>query len=297
MHLGEIATDAALVRRLLAAQFPAWAGLPVEPLATAGTDHALYRLGDDMVVRLPRRPEAALQVRKEQEWLPFLASFLPLEVPAPLGSGQPSADFRWAWTVVRWIEGEDAAVARVVDPRQAAEDLGRFVAALQLVDPSGGPPSGEHNSLRGAPLEVVDAEARRGIGLLEGDGRELTAAWEAALGAPVWRGRPVWHHGDLLPGNVLVRGGRYAAVIDWGCSGIGDPACDVMAAWTMCSAETRDLFRAAVRVDDATWARGRGWALWFGLVALPYYRTSNPVLARIARRAIDEVLADHRRHR
>ena len=125
------------------------------------------------------------------------------------------------------------------------------------------------------------------------DADAVTAVWEAALQAPAWRGPPVWIHGDLQSGNLLARQGRLSAVIDFGCLGVGDPACDVMAAWMLLSAETRDVFRAALQVDDATWARGRGWALSVGLIALPYYQSTNPVLAGIARRAIDEALADY----
>ena len=125
------------------------------------------------------------------------------------------------------------------------------------------------------------------------DTNEVTAAWDAALGVPAWNGAPVWLHGDLHAGNLLVQHGRLSAVIDFGGLGVGDPACDVMAAWLLLSAENRAVFREMLQVDDATWARGRGWALSFGLIALPYYQTTNPVLAGIARHAINEVLADH----
>jgi aminoglycoside phosphotransferase (APT) family kinase protein len=166
---------------------------------------------------------------------------------------------------------------------------------LQRIDPAGGPPPGTHNSERGVPLALRDRGTRDAIAAVRDtyDPNALTAAWEEALAAPVWHGRPVWLHGDLLASNLLAVEGRLSAVIDFGCLGVGDPACDVMPAWSYLSAETRHAFRAALPVDDATWARGRGWALSFGLVALPYYETTNPVLAGIARHAIDEVLADH----
>jgi aminoglycoside phosphotransferase (APT) family kinase protein len=201
--------------------------------------------------------------------------------------------------VYRWLEGETATIDRIASPRRAATELARFVEALQRIDPAGGPAPGEHNSFRGVPLAHRDASARDAITALRDtlDADALTAAWGAALDAPPWRGPAVWVHGDLSAANLLARHGRLSAVIDFGCLGVGDPACDVAVAWTYLSAETRDAFRAALPVDGATWARGRGWALSFGLIALPYYRNTNPVLSGIARHAIDEVLADHERGR
>ncbi|WP_231494790.1 aminoglycoside phosphotransferase family protein [Cellulomonas sp. KRMCY2] len=294
MHDDERDIDAGLVRRLLAAQLPQWAGLPLTPVRSAGTDNAMFRLGDDMAVRLPRVPWAVEQVAKEQTWLPRLAPLLPLAVPELLGTGAPGAGYDWPWSVYRWLDGVDATVEPVADLHRAADELGGFVAALRRVDPTGGPPPGEHNSGRGVPLAARDTATRAAITSLVGmiDTDAATAAWEAALRAPVWDGPPAWIHGDLHAANLLVRQGELSAVIDFGCLGVGDPAGDVSAAWVFCSAGTRDTFRAAAQPDDAMWARGRGWALSPALIALPYYRTSNPVLAGIARRAIDEVLAD-----
>lgn len=295
MHADEVDTDASLVGRLLAVQFPQWAQLPIEPVRSAGTDNAIYRLGEDLAVRLPRIPGAAGQVDKEHRWLPRLAPLLPLAISVPLGKGTPAEGYPWPWSVYRWLDGEDATVGRIADARQAALDLGSFVAVVQGVDPTDGPCPGEHNVFRGVALAMRDSHTRAAIAALDGtiDAGAATAVWEAALRAPAWHGPPVWIHGDLQAGNLLVRQGRLSAVIDFGCLGVGDPACDVMVAWSFLSADTRDVFRAAVQVDDATWARGRGWALSVGLIALPYYRVSNPVLAHISRRAIDQALADH----
>jgi aminoglycoside phosphotransferase (APT) family kinase protein len=295
MHIDEVETNVSIVTRLLAAQFPHWAGLPIEPVPSAGTDNALYRLGDDKVVRLPRIHWAFEQVNKERQWLPRLAPCLPLAVPFPLAKGEPGEGYPCHWSVYRWLEGENATIERLADPRQAAIDLARFIAALQRIDAKGGPPHGPHNSHRGEPLAMRNARTREAIATLRGalDVGAATAVWDAAIGAPAWSGPPVWLHGDLQSGNLLALGGRLTAVIDFGCLGVGDPACDVMAAWMFLSAETRGVFRSALQVDDATWARGRGWALSVGLIALPYYQSSNPVLAGIARRAIDEALADH----
>jgi len=295
MHADEADIDVSLVGRLLAGQFPRWAGLSIAPVHSAGTSNALYRLGEDMVVRLPRIIGATGDVEKEHRWLPRLAPLLPLAIPVPMARGMPAEGYPWHWSVYRWLEGETATIDRIADPGQAATQLAEFVAALQQIDPTGGPPSGKHNSSRGVPLARRDAETRDAITALRAtlDADAVTAAWEATLQAPAWHGPAVWLHGDLLATNLLARHGRLSAVIDFGALGVGDPACDVMVAWTYLSAETRDVFRAALPVDDATWARGRGWALSFGLIALPYYQRTNPVLSGIARHAIDEALADH----
>ena len=293
MHVDEVGTDVPLVRRLLAAQFPQWADLAIEPVHSDGTDNAIYRLGDDMAVRLPRVPGATAQVDKEHRWLPRFAPLLPLAIPVPLAKGAPGEGYPWHWSVHRWLDGENATIERIADPRQAATELAQLIAALQRIDPTGGPPPGPHNFNRGEPLAIRDPPTRAAIATLHGtlDADAVTATWEAALQAPAWRGPPVWIHGDLQSGNLLVHQGRLSAVIDFGCLGVGDPACDLIVAWNLLSAETRSAFRAALPVDDATWARGRGWALSFGLIGLPYYQSTNPVLAGIARHAIDEALA------
>jgi len=294
MHADEVETDVSLVRRLLAAQFPQWADLPIQPVRSAGTDNAIYRLGHDMAVRLPRIPGSAGQVDKEQQWLRKLAPLLPLAIPVPLAKGTPGEGYPWHWSVCWWLEGENVTLERITDPSQLATDLAHFIAALQQIDPSGGPAPDPHNFHRGVPLVTRDAHTRACIQALRGmiDTDAATTAWEAALEAPAWHGLPVWIHGDLQSGNLLARHGRLSAVIDFGCLGVGDPACDLQVAWNLLGAEARGVFRRALAVDDATWARGRGWALSVGLIALPYYQSTNPVLTGISRRAIVEVLAD-----
>jgi aminoglycoside phosphotransferase (APT) family kinase protein len=237
MHADEVDIDAPLVRRLIAAQFPRWAALPIEPIDSAGTDNAIYRLGRDMAARLPRVGSAARQLDKEHEWLPRLAPRLPFATPVPRARGGPGEGYPWSWSVSAWLEGEDAMVARVGDPRQAATDLARVVAALQRIDTAGGPPPGAHNFGRGVPLAQRDDPTREAIRALGGviDGAAVTAAWDAALRAPAWRGPPVWIHGDLSAGNLLFVEGRLSAVIDFGGLGVGDPACDLMIAWTLFS--------------------------------------------------------------
>ncbi len=296
MHADEVEIDITLVSRLLAAQFPQWADLPIAPVHSAGTDNAIYRLGEGMAVRLPRIESATGQVDKEHHWLPRLAPHLPLAIPVPLAKGRPGEGYPWHWSIYRWLEGENATSERIADPDQAARDLAQFIAALQRIDPTGGPPPGADNSFRGVQLSTRDAETRAAIASLDGmlDTDAVTAAWEAALQTPVWHGPPVWLHGDLQPLNLLVERGRLSAVIDFGCLSVGDPACDLQVAWNLLSAQTRTIFRAALPVDDATWARGRGWALSVGLIALPYYQSTNPILANIARRAIHEALTDQK---
>jgi aminoglycoside phosphotransferase (APT) family kinase protein len=297
MHVDEIPIDTALVRGLIDHQFPHWAALPLAPVHSSGTDNAIYRLGEDMAVRLPRRPGASEQIEKEYRWLPKLAAQLPLDVPAPLALGKPAGNYPFQWSVCRWLEGENAVVTPTTELAQAAQDLAHFIRALQRVDAGGGPAPGVHNSGRGEPLAMRDTASRAALANLHGiiETGAAAAAWDAALQASAWNGPPVWLHGDLLPSNLLVKAGRISAVIDFGCLGVGDPACDVMAAWTLLSADSRRTFRAALKVDEATWVRGSGWALSFGLIALPYYLHSNPVLAATARRAIEEVLTDFRR--
>jgi aminoglycoside phosphotransferase (APT) family kinase protein len=293
MHADEVHTDASLVRRLLAAQFPQWAGLSIARVASAGTDNALYRLGDNLVARLPRIHWAVGQADKERRWLPRLAPCLPLALPVQLAQGQPGEGYPWGWTVYRWLPGENAASGRIPDRRQAALDLAQFIAALQQIDPTDGPPALEHN-LRGVPLSMWDAGTRRAIADLRGmfDVDAMTAVWESALQAPEWSRPPVWFHGDLLPGNLLVTGRRLSAVIDFSGLGVGDPACDLMCAWGLFSGASRDAFRAALGVDDATWARGRGQALSQAAIFIPYYLDTNPVGVRNARSMIEAVLAD-----
>ena len=294
MHADELTTDEALVHRLLAAQFPHWARLPIERVASAGTDNALYRLGPDLVVRLPRIHWAAAQARKEQRWLPVLGPLLPFELPAPVASGAPGEGYPWHWSVYRWLAGENATLDRIADTPQLALDLAQFIAALQRVDAASGPAAGEHNSFRGVPLAERDARTRAALTQLHGvlDVAAATAEWETALSAPTWRAAPVWVHGDLQSGNLLAQGGRLCAVIDFGCLGVGDPAVDLIVAWNLLTPEARELLRTRLGVDDATWARGRGWALSVSLVALPYYQHSNAALARIARQALAALLGE-----
>lgn len=291
MHDDQVATDVGLVRRLLEAQQPRWAHLGIEAVSSTGTDNAMYRLGDDMVVRLPLRPSAALPVDKEHRWLPVLAPHLPLAIPVPLVRGEPTDAYPWPWSVYPWFDGEDGTRA-TFDQRRAAFDLARFIAALHSIDPTGGPEPGIANFGRGVPLAERDRGTRRAISDSSDlvDAGALTLAWEEALRAPPWDQPPVWVHGDIASGNLLFDHERLCAVIDFGGLGVGDPACDLIVAWELLDAESREVLRSELRVDDATWARGRGWALSTAIVALPYYQHTNALMAAQARHKLAAVL-------
>ena len=286
--------DADLVRRLVDTQFPQWRHLPVSPVEFGGWDNRTFHLGDEMTVRLPSAAHYSLQVEKEHRWLPRLAPLLPLPIPVPLAMGVPADDYPWHWSVYSWIEGETAKRERIADLSQFAADLAGFLVALKRVDPTGGPAPGQHNFFRGGPLAVYDGETRRAITALGNriDASLVSAVWEAALAAN-WRGPPVWFHGDVSWGNLLVEAGRLSAVIDFGTSGVGDPSCDLAIAWTLFEGESRQVFRTGLAIDDAAWARGRGWALWKALITVAGH-TNNQAEVEKSRRVIDEVLADYR---
>ena len=293
-HDDRVDIDVALVGLLVAEQFPQWVDLPVRPVEFGGWDNRTFHLGSDKTVRLPSAARYAEQVDKEHRWLPKLAPHLPLPIPIPLTKGAPAHGYPWGWSVYRWLEGETAIVGRIADLRQLAIALAWFLAALQRIDPAGGPLPGRHNFYRGGPLTVYDAETRQALAALEGriDTEAASAVWEAALDA-TWHGSPVWFHGDVSTGNLLVKEGRLSAVIDFGTSGVGDPACDLAISWTLFRGKSRKAFRKALGPDDATWARGRGWTLWKALITLAGHVDTNPLQASVAQRVIDEVINDH----
>ena len=297
MHPDEVLADEDLVRRLVAGQFPDWQHLPITPVPYSGTDNAIFRLGDEMVIRLPRIHWATEQVHRDHAWLPVIAPRLPLRVPTPLRIGAPALGYPWHWAVHEWLDGDNAINAPVRDLEEAALDLAALVAALRRVDPTARTPA--LSGSRGGPLADRDADVRSAIASLEGeiDAGRVTAAWQESLAAPIWQGDPVCLHADISPGNLLVKDGRLTALIDFGMLTAGDPATDLMVAWNYLTAETRPTFREALSVDYATWSRGRGWALSVALIALPYYLNTNPQIVATSRRTIHEVLQDHKAFR
>lgn len=290
--------DEALVRGLLRDQLPQWAELPLALVEPSGTDNVMVRLGDALVMRLPRTASAAAGVEKEEHLVPRIAGELPVAVrdrvalPVPVGFGEPAAGYPWPWGVYPWVAGRNPAPEDASD--ELAADLAGFARALRGVDTFGLQAVGPLHSYRADSLQLRDDITRQCIGACAGllDTDEVARAWDQLKEVPDYDGEPVGMHSDLQPGNLLITGGRLAAVIDWGGVALGDPAVDCMVAWNLLTAATRPAFRERVDVDDATWSRGRAWAFSVALVALPYYRDTNEQITRYSRYAIEQVLAD-----
>lgn len=298
LHEGEVDVPPALVRRLLAAQHPQWAELPLAPVGEWGTDHAMYRLGDELVVRLPRIGWAVPAVAVEQRWLPVLGPQLPVEIPEVMVTGEPGEGYPWPWTVLRWIEGEHPLPVDWWGAEQLAVCVARFNRALAAIDPTDGPIAGSPGGpQRGIPIRLRNEQVRAGIAELadEFDPAALLAAWEADAFAADHEGDPAWVHGDLTPGNLLLRDGRLAGVLDFGGVAVGDPAVGLLPAWNLFAGQARQTFRDFSGGDEATWRRGRAWALSIAVVALPYFRDTYPAICASSRRVLVEVLADHER--
>ena len=289
MHDGEFSIDAELVGRLVAAQFPRLAGLPVRAFKSTGTVNAIYRLGGHLCARLPRAQSWAQNLEKELHWLPKLAPRVSLQVPEPVAKGHPESWYPFSWAIYRWIDGQPYADGLIEDEQQAAGDLAQFVAELRGIDPTALAPRGGRK-----PLRELDAVTRAAIESARDviDGDAATDAWERALDTPAWPGTPVWIHADLLRPNLLVNGGRLRAVIDFGSAGVGDPAADVIAAWSVFSHTGRRAYRDALDVDDGMWNRARGFALHQAVLIIPYYPRTNPGFVALAKRTVGEILAD-----
>jgi aminoglycoside phosphotransferase (APT) family kinase protein len=292
MHTDQVEVPDELVRWLLDSQFAHWRDLPLRRLPPMGTDHQLFRLGEDLLVRMPIYRASAGQADSDAEWLPRLAPHLPVCVPVPVAVGEPGATYPFAWSVVPWLPGENPD-SRNVDPVRLAHELAEVVTALQAVDPAGGPI--KRDGSRGAPL-VPDAWVPDTITTLGDriDGRAALAVWEAALDVGPWPGEQVWIHGDLLAGNLLVRDGRLSALIDFGALGVGDPSADLTAAWTTFEGPSRRIFHEHMGFDDDSWARARARAMLPALTGLTYYAESVPAFAERSRRHIEAVVSDAR---
>ncbi len=295
----ELTIDLHLAHRLLASQFPQWKDLPIRPILPGGWDNRTFRLGEEMLIRMPSAACYAGQVEKEHHWLPRIAPLLPLRIPEPLALGKPAEGYPWKWSIYRWIEGETAAaIADQIDLNDFAIRLSQFLKALHSIDPTGGPLPGPHNFFRGGTLMTYNTETRQSIAALKDriDANTATDIWESALNT-TWSKAPVWIHGDISAGNLLTRQGRLNAVIDFGQLGIGDPACDLSIAWTFFKGESRKQFRNLLSLDNATWSRGRAWTLWKALIYLASDLGNMNFEAARSRQTLGEVIADHKHNR
>jgi aminoglycoside phosphotransferase (APT) family kinase protein len=290
MHDDQVDVDLAIVQRLLAEQFPELAGRPITPVTSTGTVNALFRIGDDLIARLPLAAAWSDDIDHEWRLLPSLSRRISaVRLPEPVHKGTPNDVYPFAWSVYRWIEGSPYEDALVDDEPAAARTLARFVRELRSIEvPDDAPAAGRD------PLLELDDDTRAAIRDADGviDADAATAVWEDALGSPVWNGERAWIHADLLRPNVLVDDGRVVAVIDFGGAGVGDPATDLTAAWATFGSTGRRAYRDALEPDEGTWSRGRGIALHQAAMIIPYYAETNPAFVDLARRTIEQILDD-----
>ncbi|HYJ30183.1 MAG TPA: aminoglycoside phosphotransferase family protein [Allosphingosinicella sp.] len=285
--------DVNLVRRLLGSQFSHWAGLPIRSILPGGWANRTFRLGEDMVVRLPSAAAYALQIEKEHQWLPILRAHLPLPIPTPIALGQPGHGYPWPWSIYGWLQGKAVRAEQLSESHELARALGLFLGALQRVDALGGPPPGPDNFRLGGSLRIYDAQTRQAISLLKAgiDAKAAVRIWDEALAAP-HQGPPMWLHGDVSVGNLLVESGVLAGVIDFGCSATGDPACDLAIGWSSMERRTRHAFRSVLELDEGAWARGRGWALWKALVVSAGIAPAHRATEKQSHAALGKILSD-----
>jgi len=286
--------DLNLVRRLIASQFPSWSDLPITEVLPNGWDNRTFRLGDRMSIRLPSAERYAAQVDREHRWLPVLSDKLPLPIPTPLAIGKPDDSYPYKWSIYGWIDGDTAIPERIDNMPMFASALSEFLVALRSIDTSGAPGPGA--GYRGGDLGIYNDQTRRAIEMMGAESnldRELlTDIWDTAL-ASKWNKPPVWIHGDVSSGNILVKDGTISAVIDFGSTAVGDPACDLSIAWTMFDEKSRDTFRNGMDLDEMTWTRGKGWTLWKALIILSGISETNTVEGERSRQTVDRILNDH----
>lgn len=285
--------DAALAKNLVAEQFPQWAQLPIRPVPVSGWDHMTFHLGADMVLRFPGAAGYAPQIHKEQIWLPRLSPALSVSIPEPMGLGEPGYGYPYHWSISNWIPGETIACSPRINKRVLAEDLGVFLLDLQKIETAGAPVPGAHNCYRGGDLKVYDADVQKALAIL-GKTYECQAFRKIWLDAKKskWKSPPVWTHGDISAGNLLVQNGRLCAVIDFGLLSAGDPACDFAIAWTFFDEKSRDHFRSVLEVDDDVWARGKAWALWKALIIQAKMTGSNAIEVEQSGKVLAALISD-----
>lgn len=290
----KIIIDTILVRHLINSQFPQWKDLIIQPVALSGWDNRTFHLGENMLIRMPSAPDYELQIEKEQEWLPKLAPLLPLPIPSPLAIGKPSENYPWKWSIYRWINGQSADRSEIANLSDFAKSLANFLTALERIDATNGPLPGLHSFHRGGNLNHYDQEVKQAIIALEDriDVKATLEVWEAAL-ITTWDKPPVWIHGDISAGNLLVQEGQLSAVIDFGQLAVGDPACDLAITWTLFKDKSRETFCSTIQFDADTWARGRAWTLWKALVVAAGFTDPNNTESKECWRIIDEVIEDH----
>lgn len=268
----------------------------MSPVEFSGHDNCTFRLGEELLIRLPSAERYVAQVEKEQMWLPKLSPRLEMKIPSPVAMGQPNNDYPWPCSIYNWIEGDSVNTITLsnTDLNQLAVDLAKFLKALQKIDPCGGPVAGEHNYHRGGLLSVYDESTKESLSKLGSffDIELASQLWSTALSSS-WQYPAVWVHGDVASGNLLVKDNKLTAVIDFGCMGIGDPACDLVIAWTLFSEGSRALFKKHMELDAATWQRARGWALWKAAFELAGFESKNNKEAQQRLNIITNVLQEY----
>ncbi|GGE55756.1 aminoglycoside phosphotransferase family protein [Priestia taiwanensis] len=288
-----IKIDSALVTKLINEQFQEWAHLEIKPVKLDGHDNRTFHLGNNMSVRLPSASGYVPQVKKEQKWLPILAQKLSVPISSPIAKGEPNEEYPFPWSINKWLDGETVTRENVKDLNQFAKDLGEFLIELQSIDASEGPVAGAHNFYRGAPLSVYDHESRNAIEKNRDvfDKVILTKLWDLSLDSK-WEREPVWLHGDIAVGNILVQNGKLSAVIDFGILGVGDPSCDAAMAWTFFDNESRTVFKDVLKMDERTWNRARGWALWKALITYEEHKNDDIIKSKEAYNVILTIVED-----
>lgn len=283
-----------LVRKLIKSQFPQWSNLPIHPVKKSGNDNRTFRLGNEMSVRIPSKDCYEPQVEKGRLWLPRLKPHISLPISVPLAKGEPGEGYPWVWSVCQWVEGDTANTENIKDMNQFAIDLAQFLRELQSIETIDGPLAGKHNFYRGGLLSVYDEETRTAIANTRNmfDSNTLSEIWNRTLKSE-WRNKPVWVHGDIAPGNLLVDGeGKLCGVIDFGILGVGDPSCDLAMAWTFFDDESREVFKNSIALDEETWERGRGWALWKTLITYDTFYKKNIEISLEMGKIIDIIIND-----
>ncbi|MES0882208.1 aminoglycoside phosphotransferase family protein [Roseibium sp. SCP14] len=280
--------DEDLVAHLIERQFPNLNHLPVAPVRKQGWDNRTFRLGDALSVRLPSNASYADAVMKEANVLAALGNHLSVEVPDVVAIGEPDVEFPLPWSIRHWIEGDTLEHSSEVNQDEFASSLGKILSDMRTIPTNGAPIAGKHSFYRGCHLSVYGDEVQKSLEILEGkiDSALCLDIWQRSI-TSAWRDKPVWFHGDVAAGNIIVENDAVKALIDFGICGIGDPACDCTMAWTFFDVESRNVFRSACAVDEDTWQRARGWALWKALVCLS--GLSSPDVDGVQARALQQI--------